>query len=111
MEESVYQGVFSERDYSRNVILRNRSSHSTTVSEVMTRDLPVVNLTDSVAHCINTMNLNKSRYLLAFDANKDFAGVVTIHDLLRQVRPGQTAPVAQEPQNPGRIEGETSGLS
>ena len=33
---------------------------------------------------MNMMNLHKTRYLLAFD-NDEFRGVITIHDLLRQV--------------------------
>jgi CBS domain-containing protein len=85
MDGDKYKGIFSERDYSRNVILKGRASSSTTVSEVMTTDLPVVGLTDTVEHCMNTMNLNKTRYLLAYDADHNFAGVITIHDLLRQV--------------------------
>ncbi|HWJ92579.1 MAG TPA: CBS domain-containing protein [Flavisolibacter sp.] len=80
-----YKGIFSERDYSRNVILKGRHSNSTTVAEVMTTDLPEVGLTDTVEHCMNTMNLNKTRYLLAYDADHQFTGVITIHDLLRQV--------------------------
>jgi len=51
----------------------------------MTTDLPIVNLTDTVEHCMNTMNVNKTRYLLAYDASHNFVGVITIHDLLRQV--------------------------
>jgi CBS domain containing-hemolysin-like protein len=31
------------------------------------------------------MNSHKIRYLLAYDENKSFAGIITIHDLLRQV--------------------------
>lgn len=80
-----YKGIFSERDYSRNVILKGRHSSSTTVDEVMTSDFPVVSLTDTVEHCMHTMNSNKTRYLLAYDADDKFAGVITIHDLLRQV--------------------------
>jgi signal-transduction protein with cAMP-binding, CBS, and nucleotidyltransferase domain len=60
-----YKGIFCERDYSRNVILKGRSSQTTTVKEVMTVDLPVVQLTDTVEHCMNIMNLHKTRYLLA----------------------------------------------
>jgi len=85
MDGDQYKGVFSERDYSRNVILKGRNSSSATVGEVMTTDLPVVQLTDTVEHCMKTMNENKTRYLLAYDANSNFAGVITIHDLLRQV--------------------------
>ncbi len=85
MEKDLYKGIFSEREYSRNVILRGRASNTTTVSEVMTSDVPVVNLMDTVEHCMNTMITNKTRYLLAYDSNQTFAGVITIHDLLREV--------------------------
>jgi len=85
MDGDVYKGIFSERDYSRNVILKGRTSRSTTVEEVMTRDLPVVRLHDSVEHCINTMLVNKHRYLLAYDEHQMFRGLITIHDLLREV--------------------------
>ena len=79
-----YKGIFSERDYSRNVILKGKHSDSTQVQEVMTTDLPIVTLSDTVEYCMNLMNSHKTRYLLAYD-DMDFAGVVTIHDLLRQV--------------------------
>ena len=79
-----YKGIFSERDYSRNLILKGRSSESTRVKEVMSVDFPFVELTDTVMQCMNLMNSYKTRYLVAFD-NKRFVGVITIHDLLRQV--------------------------
>lgn len=85
MDGDVYKGIFSERDYSRNVILKGRTSRSTTVEEVMTKDLPIVQLYDSVEHCMNTMLVNKHRYLLAYDEQQKFRGVITIHDLLREV--------------------------
>jgi predicted transcriptional regulator len=85
MDGDKYKGLFSERDYSRNVILKGRSSSSTTVQEVMTTDLPVVRLTDSVEHCINLINTHKTRYLLACNDADKVVGVITIHDLLRQV--------------------------
>lgn len=84
MEGDQYKGIFSERDYTRNVILKGRTSSTTMVKDVMTTDLPIVVLNDSVEHCMNLMNSHKVRYLLAYN-DDDFAGVVTIHDLLRQV--------------------------
>lgn len=84
MDVNGFKGVFCERDYSRNVILKGRSSVSTKVGEVMTVDLPVVELSDTVEHCMNLMNSYRTRYLLAYDG-REFAGIVTIHDLLRQV--------------------------
>ena len=80
-----FAGIFSERDYSRKVILEGRSSKASTVKEVMSTDLPKVQQTDTLEECIHTLLQNKSRYLLAFDGNQTFAGVITIHDLLRQI--------------------------
>ena len=80
-----FQGVFSERDYSRNVILKGRSSKETTVADVMSTNLPKVQLSHTLEQCINTLLQNKTRYLLAFDDKNQFAGVITIHDLLRQI--------------------------
>lgn len=85
MEDDQYKGIFSERDYSRNVALKGRSSHTTTVGEVMTSDLPVMHPDHTVEYCMKSMILNKTRYLLVFDSDKKFAGVITIHDLLREV--------------------------
>ena len=84
MENDEYKGIFCERDYSRNVILKGRASKDTKVKEVMSVDLPVVDMKDSVEHCMNLMNAHKTRYLLGFD-EQQFVGVITIHDLLRQV--------------------------
>ena len=85
MDGKDFKGIFCERDYCRNVILKDRSSKTSTVQEVMTADLPVVELNDTAEYCMKTMNENKTRYLLALDSSSRFAGIVTIHDLLRQV--------------------------
>jgi CBS domain-containing protein len=84
MEGDEYKGIFSERDYTRNIILKGRASNSTKVKEAMTTDLPIVDMNDTVEYCMNLMNSHKSRYLLAYEYQK-FSGVITIHDLLRQV--------------------------
>jgi CBS domain-containing protein len=83
MEGNEYKGIFSERDYTRNVILKGKASNTTQVHEVMTTDLPIVAFSDTVEYCMNLMNSHKTRYLLAYDEMR-FQGVVTIHDLLRQ---------------------------
>jgi CBS domain-containing protein len=83
-EDDAYRGLFSERDYARNVILRGHASHNTPVREVMTVDLPVVMMSDSIERCMQLINAHKTRYLLAYNEDQ-FAGVITIHDLLREV--------------------------
>lgn len=84
MAGDAYKGVFSERDYSRNVVLKGRSSREAHVQEVMTTNLPEVNPQDTVEHCMTLMTRSKARYLLALD-NGQFMGIVTIHDILREV--------------------------
>jgi predicted transcriptional regulator len=84
MQADRFKGIFTERDYSRNVILRGRASNTTTVQEVMSTEYPIVDITDTVAYCMRLVNSHKTRYLLAFDEEHKFAGVITVHDLLRQ---------------------------
>ena len=84
MDEYVYLGVFSEKDYSRNVVLKGRSSKEAHVQEVMTTDLPVVAPEETVEHCMITMIRSKARYLVAMEERK-FMGIITIHDILREV--------------------------
>ena len=85
MDGEEYKGIFSERDYSRNVILKGRASNTTTVREAMSVDLPIVSLDVTAEQCMNLINIHKTRYLLAYDDNEKFCGVITIHDLLREV--------------------------
>ncbi|MEO6069835.1 MAG: CBS domain-containing protein [Chitinophagaceae bacterium] len=86
MDGEEYKGIFSERDYSRNVVLKGKSSSSSTVEEVMTHDVPMVSESDSVEQCINMINQHKTRYLLAYsDGDQKLEGIITIHDLLREV--------------------------
>jgi signal-transduction protein with cAMP-binding, CBS, and nucleotidyltransferase domain len=84
MDGEEFKGIFCERDYCRNVILKDRSSKTSTVEEVMTTELPRVETSDTAEYCMDTMNEHRTRYLLALEDSR-FAGVITIHDLLRQV--------------------------
>ncbi len=78
------KGILSERDYARKVILQGKSSKETKVKEIMTTDLPEVQLYDSVEKCMNLLAAQGMRYILVKDKDK-FEGVITIHDLLREV--------------------------
>jgi len=84
MDDTEFKGIFSERDYTRNVLLKGKTSSTAKVSEVMSTDMPVVDVEETVEQCINKIDTYRTRYLLAYD-NQQFAGVITIHDLLRQV--------------------------
>ena len=55
MNQGTLAGIISERDYARKVILKNRSSHDTPVSEIMTAPATTVAPTDTVHHCMELM--------------------------------------------------------
>jgi len=84
MQQEKFSGIFSERDYSRNVILKGLHSDTCAVREVMSTSLPIISLHDTVEKCMQMLNSHKTRYLLAFDG-EDFKGVITINDILREV--------------------------
>lgn len=83
MQDENFAGIFSERDYSRNVILKGLHSDTCAVKEVMSVSLPMVSFQDTVEHCMQMLNTYKTRYLIAFD-NQVFKGVITINDVLRE---------------------------
>ncbi|MFT3681827.1 MAG: CBS domain-containing protein [Ferruginibacter sp.] len=78
-----FLGIFSERDYSRNVILKGLHSDSCTVKEVMSINLPVISPKVTVEQCMQLLNIHKTRYLVVF-FDQEFQGVVTINDVLRE---------------------------
>lgn len=82
-QEDTFYGIFSERDYSRNVILKGLHSDTCAVKEVMSISLPVIAMQDTVERCMQLLNIHKTRYLIVFHEN-EFKGVVTINDVLRE---------------------------
>jgi len=81
--EGEYLGIVTERDYSRKVILKGKSSTDTPVSEIMSDDLPRVNPYDTVDFCMELMSDRNIRYLPVFD-NAQLIGIVSINDLVRE---------------------------
>lgn len=81
--DETFYGIFSERDYSRNVILKGLHSDSCTVKEVMSINLPIISPKVTVEQCMQLLNTHKTRYLIVF-FDGEFQGVVTINDVLRE---------------------------
>ena len=70
-------GVFSERDLVHRVVSANKDPAQVLLKEVMTRNLIKVRHDSSCKHCLDVMEENRCRHLLAFDSNK-LVGVVSI---------------------------------
>ena len=76
-------GIFSERDYAREVILKGKSSKTTQISEVMTDKVLTAKPSDTVEHAMSTMSDKRIRHLPIVDNNK-VIGMLSIGDLVKE---------------------------
>ena len=83
MDGGEYLGIITERDYSRKIVLRDKSSVDTMVSEIMSTNLPAVSPKDTVEHCMQLMTDKNIRYLPVFDGNR-LAGIVSMSDVVKE---------------------------
>jgi len=77
-------GILSERDYARKIILLDRGSRETLVSEIMTPDPVTVSRSDSVGDCMQLMTDRRIRHLPVMD-DGELVGVISIGDVVRSV--------------------------
>ncbi len=78
-----YTGIVTERDYSRKVILKGKSSTDTSVAEIMSTDLPAVSPGDTVEHCMELMTSNNIRYLPVFSGGL-LKGIISMSDVVKE---------------------------
>lgn len=83
MEDGKYLGIVTERDYCRKVILKEKHSVSTKVSEIMTSTLPHIKPEDTVEHCMELMTGNNIRYLPVF-TNDTLTGIISMTDVVKE---------------------------
>ncbi len=77
-------GIFSERDYARKVILKERSSKDTTVGELMTREVLYIEPQSTIEDCMALMTAKRVRHLPVLE-NERLIGIVTIGDVVKQI--------------------------
>jgi CBS domain-containing protein len=73
-------GIFSERDYARKVVLKGRSSRDTTVEELMTSDVLVIDPDQPIDACLKLMTIKRVRHLPVIENHK-LIGIVTLGDV------------------------------
>lgn len=76
-------GIFSERDYAREVILKGRSSKTTPISDVMTHKVLFAKPTDLVEDAMSLMSEKRIRHLPVIENDK-VIGVLSIGDLVKE---------------------------
>jgi CBS domain-containing protein len=83
MNEGVYSGIVTERDYSRKVILLGRNSTETTIAEIMSINLPTVVPADKIEHCMQLLSQNNIRYLPVME-NGLLVGIISMSDVVKE---------------------------
>ena len=83
MEGDKLVGIFSERDYAREVILQGRSSKTTQIVEVMTAKVITGKPDDMVDTTLNLMSEKRFRHLPVLEGDK-MIGMLSIGDLVKE---------------------------
>jgi CBS domain-containing protein len=94
MQQGALLGIISERDYARKVILKNRSSHDTPVSDIMTSPVVSVAPEETVHHCMELMTNGRFRHLPVVKGGR-VVGMLSIGDLVKDVIQEQTEHIEQ----------------
>ena len=94
MRASALEGIVSERDYARKVILRGRSSAETPVRDIMSSPVLTVSLETSVEQCMQLMTDRHVRHLPVVDGGR-VVGLVSIGDLVKAVIAEQREQIEQ----------------
>lgn len=87
-------GIFSERDYARKIILRDRASKQTPVGEIMTRRIVCVGPDEKIGKCMALMTSNRCRHLPVLEDDK-IIGVISIGDVVNTIMAEQKTAIHQ----------------
>ena len=75
-------GIISERDIARKVILKEKSSVTTTVKDIMTQNVLTITPEQSIDECMALMTSKHIRHLPVMDGKK-LAGLISIGDVVK----------------------------
>jgi len=93
-EKDALVGIISERDYTRNVILKGKTSRDTPVIDIISRNPVTATPKDMVVDCMRVMTEKRVRHLPVLDGDK-IVGVISIGDLVNWTISAQSAAIDQ----------------
>ncbi len=94
MEGERLAGLVSERDYTRKVALKGKSSRETAVREIMSSSPVTVTPLDTVETCMRLMNDHRVRHLPVLHEGQ-VVGIVSIGNLVNWIISAQSAAIRQ----------------
>ena len=84
MQEDHPVGIISERDYTRKVILKDKSSKQTRVADIMTSKVIWATSSHHIDECVNLMKANHIRHLPVIDDGV-VTGMLSLRDLFSAI--------------------------
>jgi len=94
IEETTVIGIFSERDYTRKIILHGKSSKTTTVRDIMTSPTTTVSPTATIDECMQLVTDRRCRHLPVVKDDQ-IVGMISIGDLVNWTISAQSAALEQ----------------
>ena len=84
----------SERDYTRKIALKGKSSKQTPVREILSDEMITVTPAHTIEDCMRLMTENRIRHLPVLDG-ENILGIVSIGDLVNWIISAQTTTIYQ----------------
>ncbi len=84
MDNEKLVGIITERDYSRNVILKGKSSINTLVKDIMTKNVLCTTPDKTIEEAMALMTEKRVRHLPVVE-NKNVLGLISIGDLVKSI--------------------------
>ena len=94
MAEGKLHGVITERDYTRKVALKGKSSRETKVREIISTPLVSATPAHTVEECMRLMTTHRVRHLPVLESEK-VVGIVSIGDLVNWIISAQSMTITQ----------------
>ena len=85
MDGEAIAGIFTERDYMRNIALKGRSSKETQAQTITTTDAATGDPDEPPPDCLRLMTELRCRHLPVTDEEGELVGIVSIGDGVKRV--------------------------